>query len=54
MTQDATTADYEFECPDCGERFEVNDGMRTALLERGCPICSAAVTERAFSSLSPP
>ncbi|KAB1192456.1 zinc ribbon domain-containing protein [Haloferax sp. MBLA0076] len=48
-----TTADeFEFECPQCSEQFEVNDGMREALLERGCPVCTSAVTETAFSSLS--
>lgn len=49
---DPTSEDYAFECPECGERFEVNPGMREALLVHGCPVCSASVTDDAFSSLS--
>lgn len=51
---DPTSDDYAFECPECGERFEVNPGMREALLDHGCPVCGASVTDDAFSSLAPP
>ena len=52
MMNGATADEYVFECPQCGEQFEVNDGMRDALLERGCPICTTSVTGTAFSTLS--
>ncbi|AFK18190.1 zinc ribbon domain-containing protein [Haloferax mediterranei ATCC 33500] len=45
--------EYEFTCTQCGERFEVNDSMRDALLERGCPICGSATSENEFATLSP-
>ncbi|KAB1198925.1 zinc ribbon domain-containing protein [Haloferax sp. CBA1150] len=44
--------EYVFECPQCEEQFEVNDGMRDALLERGCPVCTASVSPTAFSPVS--
>lgn len=49
---ESTSDDYVFDCPDCGERFEVNPGMREALLTHGCPVCGAPVSDDAFSSLS--
>ncbi|UVE51624.1 zinc ribbon domain-containing protein [Haloferax larsenii] len=42
--------EYEFTCPECGQQFEVNGGMRDALLERGCPVCAATVPNDAFSA----
>ncbi len=53
MMAGSTANEYVFECPQCGEQFEVNDGMRDALLERGCPICTSTVSETAFSAVSP-
>ncbi|WP_411965359.1 zinc ribbon domain-containing protein [Haloferax sp. YSMS24] len=48
MTHSAAK-EYVFTCPQCDEQFEVNDGMRDALLERGCPICTSPVSTTAFS-----
>jgi putative FmdB family regulatory protein len=42
---------YEFECGDCGARFEelVAAGAATA-----CPACGSERTRRLFSSVAPP
>ena len=48
---ESPTDDYAFECFDCGEEFEVNPGMREALLTHGCPVCSASVGDEAFTSI---
>lgn len=48
----STATEYEFECPECNERFEVNDSMREALIERGCPVCSGAVSADSFSQVT--
>ncbi len=45
--------DYTFHCPQCGEGLSVNAAMRTALIEKGCVICGAAVTAAAFSPEQP-
>lgn len=51
ITMTEPTADeFVFECLDCGERFEVNSGMREAILTHGCPVCGASVTDDAFTS----
>jgi transcription initiation factor IIE alpha subunit len=42
--------EFTFVCPDCGETMEVNDSMRAALLENGCVICSASVSDAAFAA----
>lgn len=49
MMANSSANEYEFECPQCGEQFEVNDGMRDTLLEHGCPVCTASVSTAAFS-----
>lgn len=49
MMTHSAAKEYEFTCPQCGEQFEVNDGMRDALLERGCPICTSSVSDAAFA-----
>jgi len=41
--------EYEFVCPDCGERIAVNDPMREALLATGCVVCGSPVSGSAFS-----
>lgn len=51
---DPISDDHVFECPDCGERIEMNAGMRQAVLDHGCPICGASVTEAAFSTSAQP
>jgi len=40
---------YEFVCPECEESLEVNGSMKATLIDKGCVICSSAVTARAFS-----
>ncbi|MFB6179801.1 MAG: hypothetical protein ABEI77_08765 [Halorientalis sp.] len=45
--------DYLFVCPACEERMEVNGSMKEALIEKGCVICSASVTEESFSHSAP-
>ena len=49
---ESPTDDYAFECSDCGEEFEVNPGMREALLTHGCPVCGASVDNEAFTSIA--
>ena len=41
---------YEFTCPECGQTIEVNEEMREATLEHGCPVCSAAVSTADFAA----
>lgn len=47
MTTDEV--EYGFTCPRCEEGLVVNASMREALIEKGCVICGAAVTEADFS-----
>ncbi|MDR5674671.1 zinc ribbon domain-containing protein [Halalkaliarchaeum sp. AArc-GB] len=49
---ESPTDDYAFECSDCGEEFEVNSGMREALLTHGCPVCGASVCDEEFTSIA--
>lgn len=42
--------DYTFVCPECGETMSVNGPMRDALVENGCVVCGASVTDDAFSA----
>lgn len=42
-------AQYRFTCDECGESLQVNGAMRETLLEKGCVICSGAVTSDEFS-----
>ncbi|MHB9288857.1 hypothetical protein ACKVMT_17655 [Halobacteriales archaeon Cl-PHB] len=44
--------EFTFVCPACGESLDVNDSMRTALLDKGCVICGSSVGEEAFSKNS--
>lgn len=32
---------YEFTCPTCGQQIEVNEPMREATIEHGCPVCTS-------------
>lgn len=43
---------HRFVCPECAEDLEVNDSMKEALIDNGCVICGASVSEEAFSSSS--
>ena len=49
---DGDTAEYVFECPECGESLEVNGSMREALIEKGCVVCGAPLTPAAFSEVT--
>ncbi len=42
---------YEFECEECGERFEELVGAEAAA---ACPACGAERTRRLYSAVSPP
>jgi len=33
--------EYEYVCQECGQQIEVNGPMREAILNNGCPVCSA-------------
>lgn len=33
--------EYEFTCSDCGQQIAVNETMREAIEENGCPVCTA-------------
>ncbi|MFW5948945.1 MAG: DUF7560 family zinc ribbon protein [Halolamina sp.] len=33
--------EQEFVCQDCGQRIAVNGPVQEAILESGCPVCSA-------------
>lgn len=41
--------EYEFVCQECGQQIEVNGPMREAILNNGCPICSAGAETAQFS-----
>ena len=43
---------YEFECEECGIRFE--ELIDAAAAAPGCPECGAARTRRLISNVSPP
>jgi|GEM_PF-1132190 len=40
--------EYVFRCATCQQEIAVNVEMRTAILENGCPVCTAAVDDSAF------
>ncbi|ELZ04794.1 hypothetical protein C482_03331 [Natrialba chahannaoensis JCM 10990] len=44
----STCEDYTFVCPECSQSITVNASMREALVENGCVICGAPVTQSAF------
>ena len=39
---------YQFTCTECGQEIAVNDQMRKATLDHGCPVCSATVEPSNF------
>ena len=45
---------YEYECADCGERFEVRQPMGEDSSGVNCPKCQAQNLRRLFSSFSSP
>ncbi len=42
------TDEYRFVCPTCSQDIAVNGEMRRAILENGCPVCTAAIRPDAF------
>lgn len=42
------SAEFHFECPNCAESIEVNEPMKTAIVESGCIVCGAAISQTAF------
>lgn len=44
-----SSGEYTFVCPECGESIAVNTAMQEALIEQGCVVCSAAISERDFT-----
>ena len=40
--------EFTFVCPVCEESLKVNDAMKDALVEKGCVVCGADLTTRAF------
>jgi len=36
--------EFVFTCPECLQEIEINEQMREAILENGCPVCTASVT----------
>ena len=42
--------DYEFTCPECAQKIELNEPMREATIVHGCPVCGAAVGEDNFAA----
>ena len=40
---------YEYECVDCGERFELRRGMTDKDDDIGCPSCGTKKPRRIFS-----
>ena len=43
---------YEYECPACGEKFELRRGINDSDSEIKCPRCGAANPRRVFSVFS--
>ena len=41
--------EYTFLCPECNESLAVNASMKDVLIQKGCVVCGAAVTVRAFT-----
>ena len=48
--RDDTEGECTFVCPECDESLEVNAAMMDLLLEKGCVVCGADLTEDAFSA----
>ncbi|MFD1570652.1 TFIIB-type zinc ribbon-containing protein [Halorubrum laminariae] len=41
---------HTFVCPECRRSIEVDDAMRATLLDAGCVVCGAVVTEADIDS----
>ena len=44
---------HTFVCPECRRSIEVDDAMRATLLETGCVVCGAPVTEEDIGEAPP-
>lgn len=44
--------EYQFTCSECGQGISVNETMRGAIEENGCPVCSAPVGSEDFGELN--
>ena len=44
---------YRFDCPSCEIDIVVDAGVRTDILERGCPICGGRARVGDFEQLEP-
>jgi hypothetical protein len=45
----STTGNYRFECPECAESIEVNESMKVAIIDHGCIICGASISDDSFA-----
>jgi len=48
-TEMSAGEEYVFVCPKCDESMAVNASMREALVENGCVVCGAPVSDAAFT-----
>jgi len=39
-----STREYLFRCSECLQEIEINDKVREAIIENGCPVCTATVS----------
>jgi transcription elongation factor Elf1 len=44
----AQMSEQTFTCSECGQQISVNDAVRSAILDNGCPVCTASATEADF------
>lgn len=44
--------EYEFTCSECGQQISVNETMRDAIENNGCPVCAATVSSSEFGEVS--
>lgn len=43
---------YEYECPACGDKFELRQGMNDSDSDKKCPRCGAPGPRRVLSTFS--
>lgn len=43
--------EYVFVCPECTQSIEVNREMKRAILDGGCPVCTAQIGAEDFEEL---
>ncbi|ADE02928.1 MULTISPECIES: DUF7560 family zinc ribbon protein [Haloferax] len=42
--------EFDVTCPECGERYRVNEPMMRTLRETGCVLCTAPLNDAAKSA----